>query len=153
MTEFGVLGDRTDWQKDFERRLRASYAAAGLGVPAAERMLEGVRESIGGWTVAEITDTGTRVGHVAVVVSDDNGALAGRIGDLHVDAPHAARGHEQAARVWAEGWCAERGAGRIDIRLTELAGELFDGYGVRGQIRARRVASPPEPSATSPPGR
>ncbi|MFI5773894.1 GNAT family N-acetyltransferase [Streptomyces sp. NPDC051658] len=145
MTEFGVLDDHTGWRKDFERRLRASYAAAGFGVPAAERMLEGVRESIGDWTVAEITDTGTRVGHVAVVVSDDNGLVAGRIGDLHVDAPHAGRGHEQAARDWAEGWCAERGAGRIGIRLTEPAGGLFDDYGVRGQLRARRVGSPPEP--------
>ncbi|MFF9510749.1 GNAT family N-acetyltransferase [Streptomyces sp. NPDC014724] len=145
MTELGILGDNTDWRKDFERRLRASYTTAGLGVAAAERMLEDVRDGIGNWTVAEITDAGTRVGYVAVVVADDNGALAGRIGDLHVDALHIGRGHEQAARDWAEGWCAERGAGRIDIRLTEPAGELFDGYGVRGQLRTRRVSTPPEP--------
>ncbi|MFB6711861.1 MULTISPECIES: GNAT family N-acetyltransferase [unclassified Streptomyces] len=145
MTQFGVLGDTMNWQKDFERRLRASYTATGLGVAATERMLEEVRDGIGNWTVAEITDAGTRVGYVAVVVADDNGALAGRIGDLHVDALHIGRGHEQAARDWAEGWCAQRGAGRLDIRLTEPAGELFDGYGVRGQLRARRVGSPPEP--------
>ncbi|MCX4844981.1 GNAT family N-acetyltransferase [Streptomyces sp. NBC_00893] len=145
MTDFSVLDDKTDWQQDFERRLRASHMAAGLGRPAAERMLDGVRESMGDWTVAEITDAGSRVGHVAVGVADDNGLLVGHIGDLHVDAPHAGGGHERAARDWAEEWCAERGAGRIGIRLTEPAGELFDDYGVRGQIRARQLGSPPEP--------
>ncbi|GHI10452.1 aromatic ring-opening dioxygenase LigA [Streptomyces cellostaticus] len=145
MTDFSILGDSTEWQKDFERRLRASYTAAGFDAAAAERMIEDVRAGIGDWTVAEITDAGTRVGYVAVVVSDNNGALAGRIGDLRVDGPHTGRGHEQAARDWAEGWCAHRGARRLDIRLTEPAGELFDGYGVRGQLRMRHVSSPPEP--------
>ncbi|MGW3631741.1 GNAT family N-acetyltransferase [Streptomyces sp. NPDC005122] len=145
MTEFNILGDSTKWQKDFERRQHASYTAAGLGADAAERMLEDRRAGIGDWTVAEITDAGTRVGYVAVVVADDSGVLAGRIGDLRVDAPHADRGHAQAARDWAEGWCAEHGARRLDIRLTEPAGELFDGYRVHGQIRTRRVSSPPEP--------
>jgi GNAT superfamily N-acetyltransferase len=146
VTEFSVLDDKTDWQQDFERRLRASYLAAGLGLPAAERMLDGVRESIGGWTVAGIMDGGARVGHVAVVVADTDGLLTGRIGDLYVDAPHAGGGHERAARDWAEAWCTERGAGGIVIRLTEPAGELFDEYGVRGQIRARQLGSPPEPA-------
>ncbi|MDV9199316.1 GNAT family N-acetyltransferase [Streptomyces sp. Wh19] len=145
MTEISVLGDHTDWQNDFEQRLRASHTAAGIGVAAAERMLEGVRGGIGDWTVAEITDAGVRVGYVAVVVADEKGAPTGRIGDLHIDALHAGRGHERAARDWAEGWCVERGAGRLDIRLTEPAGGLFDDYGVRGQLRARRVSSPPEP--------
>ncbi|MFF2898609.1 N-acetyltransferase [Streptomyces sp. NPDC057966] len=144
MTEFSILGDNTQWHMDFERRLRASYTAAGLGVCAAERMLEDVRADIGDWTVAEITDAGTQVGYVAVAVTDDNGTLAGRIGDLRVNAPHG-QGHEQAARDWAEEWCAERGARRLDIRLTEPAGELFGGYYVRGQVRTRRVSSPPEP--------
>lgn len=145
MTEFSPLDDSTEWQKDFERRLRASYAAAGLDASAAERMVEGARDSIGHWTVAEITDAGTRVGYVAVVVADDNGTLAGRIGDLRVDAPHAGRGHEQAARDWAETWCAERSACRLDIRLTEPAGELFDGYSVRGQTRMRLISPPSSP--------
>ncbi|MFC4463886.1 GNAT family N-acetyltransferase [Streptomyces xiangluensis] len=145
MTEFKLLGDKTEWQKDFERRLHASYRAAGPGAAAAEHMLEDVRARISDWTVAEITDAGTRVGYVAVVVADDNGTLAGRIGDLRVDALHAGRGHEQAARDWAERWCAERGAHRLDIRLTEPAGELFDGYRVRGQLRTRLISSPPEP--------
>ncbi|MFF5535927.1 GNAT family N-acetyltransferase [Streptomyces cinerochromogenes] len=145
MTDFGIVGDATEWQQDFERRLRASYTAAGLGAAAADRLLDDVRAGIGDWTVAGITDAGTRVGHVAVVVSDDNGAPAGRIGDLRIDAPHAGRGHEQAARDWAEEWCVQRGARRLDIRLTEPAGELFADYGVRGQLRARRVTSSPEP--------
>ncbi|GAA2462107.1 hypothetical protein GCM10010433_75540 [Streptomyces pulveraceus] len=144
MTEFSVLDDRTDWQQDFERRLRASYAAAGIGLPAAERMLDGVRAGIGDWTVAGITDAGTSVGHVAVAVGDDNGLLAGRIGDLHIDAPHVGGGYGRAARDWAEGWCAERGAARVGVRLTEPAGELFAAYDVRGQVRARLLGSAPE---------
>ncbi|MCM2412053.1 GNAT family N-acetyltransferase [Streptomyces sp. RKAG290] len=145
MTEFSVLGEHTQWQRDFELRSAASYTAAGLGAAAVERVLEGVRRDLGSWTVAGITDAGTRVGYVAVVVTDDDNGRAGRIGDLRVDPPHAGRGHEQAARAWAEGWCAERGARRVDVRLTEPAGELFDAYGVRGQLRARHVGSPPEP--------
>ncbi|MFF6999092.1 GNAT family N-acetyltransferase [Streptomyces sp. NPDC008313] len=145
MTDFGILRDRTAWQQDFERRLLAAYTAAGLGTAAAESMLGKVCAGIGDWTVAEITDAGTPVGHVAVVVADDHGTPAGRIGDLHVDPPHAGRGHERAARDWAEAWCAERGAHRLDVRLTEPAGGLFDAYGVRGQLRTRHIAAPPEP--------
>ncbi|MFD8508334.1 GNAT family N-acetyltransferase [Streptomyces sp. NPDC059687] len=145
MTEFSILGENSEWQRDFERRLRASYSAVGLGAAAVEHMLEDVRAGIGDWTVAEIADAGTRVGYVAVVVADDNGTLAGRIGDLCVDTLHTGRGHERAARDWAEGWCAERGARRLDIRLTGPVGELFDPYCVRGQLRARRISSPPEP--------
>ncbi|MGW1910399.1 GNAT family N-acetyltransferase [Streptomyces sp. NPDC002076] len=147
MTEFSILDDSAQWQEAFERRLLASYTAAGLSTAAAERILEDVRADTGDWTVAEITDAGTRVGHVAVVVTDNHGALAGRIGDLHVHAPHSGRGHEQAARDWAEQWCAERGARRLNIRLTEPAGELFHGYGVSGQLRTRRIDSPPKPLA------
>ncbi|GAB1339989.1 hypothetical protein ACE1SV_65790 [Streptomyces sp. E-15] len=145
MTEFSVLGDITAWQREFEQRLRASYTAAGLGPAAVERMLGDATAGVGDWTVAAITDAGTRVGHVAVVVTGDGDALTGRIGDLGVDARHAGRGYEAAARDWAEAWCARRGARRLEIRLTEPAGELFDGYVVHGQVRARRVGSPPEP--------
>ncbi|MCX4773816.1 GNAT family N-acetyltransferase [Streptomyces sp. NBC_01260] len=144
MTEFNVLGDSTQWQKDFEQRLRASYTAAGLGAAATERMVGDIRAGTGDWTVAGITDAGTRVGYVAVVVAGDD-PFAGRIADLHVEARHVGRGHEEAARDWAERWCAERGARRLDIRLIEPAGELFDDYGVRGQLRARHIGSPPEP--------
>ncbi|MEH0516398.1 MULTISPECIES: GNAT family N-acetyltransferase [unclassified Streptomyces] len=148
MTAFSPLDDHAEWQTDFDRRRRASYTAAGLGAAAAERMLQDMRGDAGDWTVAEITDAGTRVGYVAVVVTDGDDTRVGRIGDLHVDAPHTGRGHERAAREWAEEWCAGRGAGRVDVRLTEPVGDLFDGYRVRGQLRARRVDSPP----TSPAG-
>lgn len=145
MTEFNALGDSADWQKDFERRLTATLLAAGLGDAATQRTIEETRGRSGDRTVAGITDAGTRVGYVAVSVEDDGGVPAGRIVDLRVEADHAGRGYEEAARDWAEEWCAERGAGRMDIRITEPVGSLFDGYGVRGQLRARRIASPPEP--------
>lgn len=126
MTELCILDDSIEWQKDFERRLSASYTGAGLGAAAAECMIEDVCARIGDWTVAEIRDAGARVGYVAVVVEDGNGALAGRIGDLHVDAPHADQGHKRAARDWAEEWCVERGARHLHIRLTEsLEGDEY----------------------------
>ncbi|MEW2165246.1 GNAT family N-acetyltransferase [Streptomyces sp. NPDC007084] len=141
MTEFTVLDDVTEWQRDFERRRRASYAAGGLGAAAVERRLEDLRAGRSGWTVAEITDLGTRVGHVAVTVVEERGIPGGRIVDLHVEAHHAGHEHERAARDWAEAWCAERGARRIDVdvRLADPAGELFGHYRVRGQLRTRRV--------------
>ncbi|MEV5145259.1 GNAT family N-acetyltransferase [Streptomyces sp. NPDC052727] len=145
MTELSILDDRGAWQKDFEQRLHAPYTVAGFSVAAVERMVEDIRARIGDWTVAAITDDGTRVGYVAVDVADDNGVLAGSIRDLHVDTPHTGRGYEQAARDWAEAWCARRGARRLGVGLTEPAGDVFDGYGVRGQLRARRVSSAPEP--------
>ncbi len=145
MTEFNALGDNGDWQNDFERRLTASLLAAGLGDAAAQRTIEETRGKLGNWTVVGITDAGTRVGYVAVSVEDDDGVPTGRIGDLRVEADHVGRGYEEAARGWAEEWCAERGAGRVDIRITEPVGGLFDRYGVRGQLRARRIVSPPEP--------
>ncbi|WP_327296950.1 hypothetical protein [Streptomyces sp. NBC_01197] len=73
MTEFRALDDSMNWQQDFERRLRASYTAAGLGAAAVERRIDGVRDGIRDWTVAEITDAETRVGHVVVTVADRNG--------------------------------------------------------------------------------
>ncbi|MCN9240592.1 GNAT family N-acetyltransferase [Streptomyces sp. RY43-2] len=145
MTEFNALDDSTAWQKEFEQRLRASYTAAGLGEAAVEHMLENACDGIGDWTVVELADEGTRIGHLAVVVADDRGTRAGRIGDLRVAAAHAGRGHEQAARDWAQRWCAERGARQVNVRLTEPAGELYDGYTVRGQARVRSVTSSPAP--------
>ncbi|MEV7814007.1 MULTISPECIES: GNAT family N-acetyltransferase [Streptomyces] len=145
MTNFSILEDHSAWQKDFEQRLHAPYTAAGFSVAAAERLVEDIRARIGEWTVAEITDAGNRVGHIAVDVTDDNGVLAGSIRDLRVDTPHLGRGYERAARDWAEAWCAQRGARRLGIRLTEPAGDLFAGYGVRGQLRARRIGPTPGP--------
>ncbi|WP_335937929.1 GNAT family N-acetyltransferase [Streptomyces sp. PTD5-9] len=145
MTEFSTLDDSAEWQRHFEERLRASYTAAGLGEAATRRMVEDARAGFGGWAVAEIADGGSRIGYVAVVMTDDHGTSAGRVGDLHVDAPHTGRGHERAARDWAERWCAERGARRVDVRLTGPAAGTFDDYTVQGQVRARPVASPPKP--------
>ncbi|MGW3267953.1 N-acetyltransferase family protein [Streptomyces sp. NPDC001056] len=146
MTEFSFLDDTTAWRKDRERRLVASYSAAGLGAAAAERYVDKGRALVGDWTVAGIMDAGVRVGFVAVSVAEDKGVLAGRIGDLHIDADHAGRGHEQAAREWAQAWCAKRGARRVGVRLVDPAmAEVFAGYDVHGQVRARRVEAPPEP--------
>ncbi|MFR9793464.1 GNAT family N-acetyltransferase [Streptomyces sp. MB22_4] len=145
MTEFIFLDDTTVWRKDCGRRLVAAYSAAGLGTAAAERYVDKGRALAGDWTVAAITDAGVRVGFVAVSVAEDNGALAGRIGDLHVDPDHAGRGHEQAAREWAQAWCAERGARRVGVRLVGPGpAEVFAGYDVHGQVRARHVDAPPE---------
>ncbi|MEU5771355.1 GNAT family N-acetyltransferase [Streptomyces asoensis] len=145
MTAFTIVDDSTAWRADFEQRLRASYAAAGLGVGAVANRLDEVRAGAGAWTVAAMSDAGAHVGYVAVTVAEDGGTPAGRIVDLRVEPHHAGRGHEHAARDWAEQWCAERGARRLDVRLTEPAGELFGDYPVRGQLRTRTIASPPEP--------
>ncbi|MFF9349375.1 GNAT family N-acetyltransferase [Streptomyces sp. NPDC014734] len=145
MTELNILDNRAEWQRDFERRLRSAYLAAGLGSAAVEHLIDGTRASVGGWTVAEITGEGSRVGHVAVVVSDDNGTPAGSVRDLHVDAAHVGRGHERAARDWAEAWCAQRGARRLDVRLTGPADDgPFNDCPVQGQTRTRAVVSPPK---------
>ncbi|TWV32584.1 GNAT family N-acetyltransferase [Streptomyces misionensis] len=139
MTGISVLGDTTAWRRDFEGRRRARYLAAGLGEAAAEELLGKERAGLDDWTVAEVTAAGSRMGHVAVSVSEADGIPTGRIGDLHVEA-----GHERAALEWAHTWCAERGARRVDARLAGPAGELFAGYALRGQVRVRRVGAPPE---------
>ncbi|MFE7469123.1 GNAT family N-acetyltransferase [Streptomyces sp. NPDC057499] len=145
MTELNVLDDTTAWQQDFERRRLAAYTASGLDAPAAESLLDGARRHVNAWTVAGIMDAGTRVGYVAVAATGENDARASRIGDLHIDPAHAGRGHERAALDWAEEWCAERGAEQIRVRLAGPDTGPFDAYGVRGQLRARRIGSPPEP--------
>ncbi|MEV6794400.1 GNAT family N-acetyltransferase [Streptomyces sp. NPDC051320] len=144
MTDFNALDDSSEWQRNFERRLRASYGA-GLSAPAVEHRVQEIRDRGSDWTVAEVRDAGTRVGYVAVGVAERDGALAGRIGDLWVDAAHAGRGHEQAARTWAETWCQERGAVRLDVEVADTAGELFADYAVRGQTRSRLIGAPPGP--------
>ncbi|GAA0701432.1 hypothetical protein GCM10010193_65350 [Kitasatospora atroaurantiaca] len=144
MTEFNTLADVTPWRSGFERRLREAYTAAGCVDAAAEQNVSRVLGDPGDWTVAEITTSGTRVGFVAVKVTEDQGTPAGRIGDLRVDPEYAGQGHEQAARTWAERWCAERGALRLNVQLTR-PDELFADYPVRGQTRMRVIASAPKP--------
>nr|WP_244320195.1 MULTISPECIES: hypothetical protein [Streptomyces] len=121
MTEFSVVDDGTVWLKDFERRLVAAYRAAGLGMDAAAEFVSKGRATVGDWTVAGIMDAGVRVGFVAVSVAERNGQFAGCIGDLRVTTEYAGQGHEEAAREWARGWCAERGARRVSVRFTEPA--------------------------------
>ncbi|WP_327254839.1 GNAT family N-acetyltransferase [Streptomyces sp. NBC_01244] len=150
-----VVSDRAEWRVGFEERVLSGYRAAGCSEPLARALLERALKGVDGWTVATDGDAGW----IAVGVSEDNGATVGRIHDLTAVAPEAAA----AARTWAERWCAERGAGRVEVRLSggsgagaEAAAEpgpaatttttagLFAGYPVRGQNRMRAVAERPE---------
>ncbi|WP_405757894.1 GNAT family N-acetyltransferase [Streptomyces sp. NBC_00073] len=120
--------DRDAWRNGFEARVLDGYRAAGCSEPLARALLERAVRGIEDWTVA--TD-GT--GWIAVEVTQDNGATVGRIHDLTVP-----RGRE-----WAEQWCAERGAQRVEVRLTGGPGAFAD-YPVRGQNRMRAVVERPE---------
>ncbi|MFF5703744.1 GNAT family N-acetyltransferase [Streptomyces sp. NPDC012794] len=127
MNEMEIVAEHDAWRGGFEERVLAAYRAAGCSEPLARALLERAVKGIDGWTVA--TD-GT--GWIAVGVTEDNGAVVGRIHDLTV--PHG--------REWAERWCAEHGAERIEVRLTGGAGP-FAGYPVRGQNRMRTVPERP----------
>ncbi|MFD9405796.1 GNAT family N-acetyltransferase [Streptomyces sp. NPDC059989] len=128
MNEIEIVADQGEWRGGFEERVLAGYRAAGCSEPLAQALLERAVKGIDGWTVA--TD-GT--GWIAVGVTEDNGATVGRIHDLTVP----------QGREWAERWCAEHGAQRVDVRLTGGAGAFAD-YPVRGQNRMRAVAERPE---------
>lgn len=129
-----VVPDQAEWRAGFEERVLAGYRAAGCPEPLARALLERALKGIEDWTVA--TDG---AGWIAVGVSEDNGTAVGRIHDL--TAPGA------GAREWAERWCAEQGAQRVEVRLTgadNAAAATFAGYLVRGQNRMRTVAERPE---------
>ncbi|MCX4547081.1 GNAT family N-acetyltransferase [Streptomyces sp. NBC_01565] len=128
MNEIRFVADQGEWRGGFEERVLAGYRAVGCSEPLARALLERAAEGADGWTVA--TD-GT--GWIAVGVTEDNGATVGRIHDLTVP----------QGRAWAERWCAERGAQRVEVRLTGGAGAFAD-YPVRGQIRMRATAEQPE---------
>lgn len=128
MSEITVVAGQGEWRDGFEERVLAGYRAAGCSEPLARALLEQAVEGIDDWTVA--TD-GT--GWIAVQVAEDNGVTVGRIHDLTVP----------QGRPWAERWCAERGAQRVEVRLTGGAGAFAD-YPVRGQFRMRAVAEQPE---------
>lgn len=128
MTDIAITAGQGEWRSDYEERLLARYRAAGCSEPLARALLERVVEGIDGWTVA--TDGS---GWIAVEVAQDNGATVGRIHDLTVP----------QGRAWAERWCAERGAQRVEVRLTGGAGAFAD-YPVRGQNRIRAAAARPE---------
>ncbi|MER7461555.1 GNAT family N-acetyltransferase [Streptomyces sp. NPDC097981] len=128
MNGIEIVPDRHAWRSGFEARVLDGYRAAGCSEPLARALLERAVRGIEGWTVA--TD-GT--GWIAVEVTQDNGATVGRIHDLTVP-----RG-----RGWAEQWCAERGAKRVEVRLTGGPG-VFADYPVRGQNRMCAVTGRPE---------
>ncbi|MFZ3500214.1 GNAT family N-acetyltransferase [Streptomyces sp. 5.8] len=133
MNAMRIVADRIDragWQAGFEERVLAGYRDAGCSEPLARALLERAVKGIDDWTLA--TD-GT--GWIAVAVEPDNGAAVGRIHDLTT---------VPAGREWAERWCAEHGARRVEVRLAGGAGaEAFPGYLVRGQNRMRAVAERP----------
>lgn len=128
MNEITIAADQGEWRGGFEERVLAGYRAAGCSEPLAQALLERAIKGIDDWTVA--TDGS---GWIAVEVTEDNGATVGRIHDLTVP----------QGRPWAERWCAERGARRVEVRLTGGAGAFTD-YPVRGQNRLRAVAVQPE---------
>ncbi|MFI5666016.1 GNAT family N-acetyltransferase [Streptomyces sp. NPDC051704] len=129
MDAMGTVAGQAEWRGGFEERVLAGYRAAGCSEPLARAMLERAVKGIEDWTVA--TD-GT--GWIAVGVAEENGALVGRIHDLTVP----------QGRRWAERWCAERGAERVEVRLTGGAGaEAFADCPVRRQNRMRAAAEHP----------
>ncbi|MCX4780893.1 GNAT family N-acetyltransferase [Streptomyces sp. NBC_01264] len=137
MSEIQVVTDRGAWRDGFEERVLAGYRAAGCSEPLSRALLERALRGVDGWAVA--TDS---AGWIAVGVSEDNGATVGRIHDLTAEPGPAAT----AAREWAERWCAERGAGRVEVRLAGAADgahAVFADYRVRGQNRMRAAAERP----------
>ncbi|MDA5279399.1 N-acetyltransferase family protein [Streptomyces sp. NPDC054904] len=128
MSVMEIVPDQGEWRGGFEERVLASYRAAGCSEPLARGLLERTVENIDGWTVA--TDGSE---WIAVEVTEDNGTTVGRIHDL--TAPEG--------RVWAERWCAEQGARRVEVRLTGGAGGFAD-YPVRQQIRMRAASERPQ---------
>ncbi|MET8751809.1 GNAT family N-acetyltransferase [Streptomyces sp. NPDC004667] len=136
MNGIEIVPDRDVWRADFEARALAGYRAAGCSEPLARALLERAERGIEDWTVA--TD-GTGWIAVELVGGDSDGdgggtgATVGRIHDLT-----AARG-----RPWAERWCAERGAERVEVRLTDGPGAFAD-YPLRGRNMMRAAAERPE---------
>lgn len=128
MNEITIASDQGEWRGGFEERVLAGYRAAGCSEPLAQALLERAVKGIDDWTVATYGS-----GWIAVEVTEDNGATVGRIHDLTVP----------QGRPWAERWCAERGARRVEVRLTGGAGAFTD-YPVRGQNRLRAAAERPE---------
>lgn len=145
MTEFSIVTDTASWQTAFEQRLRTWYGSVGFNGSAVEEQIVRMREELADWTVVEITADAAHVGHLAVGVRERNGAVEGRIGDLWVEPALTGLGHEQAARAWAENWCAEQGTRQVFVRLTR-PNDLFADYPVRGQTRMRVIDSPAKPA-------
>ncbi|MFE1798922.1 hypothetical protein ACFW9L_22570 [Streptomyces sp. NPDC059517] len=62
MARISVVHDSTEWRKNFELRLRAADTTSGRAAAAAERGFQDVSTGSDDRPLAEITDTGTRVG-------------------------------------------------------------------------------------------
>jgi GNAT superfamily N-acetyltransferase len=147
MTDITPLTDRSSWLPDHLRRLTAAYRANGLTEAAATALVERGRPRAEDWQAAQIVADGRRVGLVAAGVVAENGTTTGRIGVLRLDPAAGGTDRDRlAARDWAEGWCAERGARQVFVTLTE-PDALFDDYGVRGQNRVKPVGTAPSPTA------
>ena len=128
MNVMEIVPDQGVWRAGFDERVLAGYRAAGCSEPLARALLERTVEGVDGWTVA--TDGSE---WIAVEVKEDNGTTVGRIHDLTA----------REGRAWAERWCAEQGARRVEVRLTGGA-QGFADYPVRQQIRMRASAEQPE---------
>ncbi|MGW2396326.1 N-acetyltransferase family protein [Kitasatospora sp. NPDC001664] len=130
MTDYQAASDRTVWQADFERRTLAAYQEAGCSPALARALFDRGTKRLPDWTV--LTD-GTH--WLALSVVDGFGGVH----DLT----------DPAALPFAERWCAERGATRIETRRTGGPGPFAD-YPVIGQNRMRTFSTtePPQP----PPG-
>src|SRR5688500_4958615 len=123
MNEMAIAAEPAQWRGGFEERVLAGYRAAGCSERLARALLERAVKGIDDWTVATDGE-----GWIAVGVTEDNGATVGRIHDLTVP----------SGRAWAERWCAEHGAQRVEVRLTGGAGAgVFADYPVLGQNRMR----------------
>ncbi|MFF8266642.1 GNAT family N-acetyltransferase [Streptomyces sp. NPDC016562] len=130
MNEIAITAEPAQWRGGFEERVLAGYRAAGCSERLARALLERAVKGIDDWTVATDGE-----GWIAVGVTEDNGATVGRIHDLTVP----------SGRAWAERWCAEHGAQRVEVRLTGGVGaEVFADYPVLGQNRMRAAAEEPE---------
>ncbi|WP_371675592.1 GNAT family N-acetyltransferase [Streptomyces sp. NBC_01276] len=143
MNEIDTAPDRDAWRADFEARVLAGYRAAGCSDPLARALLERVVRGIDDWTVA--TD-GT--GWIAVELSGGTGGTGGTGDDGGAGGSGATVGriHDLTAaqgRPWAERWCAERGAERVEVRLTGGPGAFAD-YPLRGRNMMRAAAERPE---------
>ncbi|GAA1122650.1 GNAT family N-acetyltransferase [Kitasatospora arboriphila] len=136
--EIAPGADRDTWLPAHLQRLAARYRAAGLSAAAAEELAEQQRALAGTWTVADVRTDGRTVGCVAVGVADRDGAPVGRIGEVWTEPGHGRL--RPAALEWAERWCAERGAARVEARVTG-SDPLFDGYAVRGQNRMKELTA------------
>ncbi|MFI5528362.1 GNAT family N-acetyltransferase [Kitasatospora sp. NPDC051853] len=130
MTNYQETSDRTDWQADFERRTVTAYQEAGCAPALARALHDRAAERLPDSTL--LTD-GTH--WLALSVTDG----VGRVRDLT----------DPAALPFAERWCAERGATRVESRLVGDPGPFAD-YPIVGQNRMRTFATaePPQP----PPG-